>query len=127
MHQRLKDELTELQVSLKELPMDIPIPKQSKYNFSNFSLDPDWITDVGEVGAVNRELEVRLGSRVNGLKIIERGPDTEAIVDVLQIWIEKYSGNIILEKWVHDILQAAQGLILVSGKAVSTIYFILKH
>ena len=53
MHQRLKDELTELQVSLKELPMDIPIPKQSKYNFSNFSLDPDWIADVGEVGAVN--------------------------------------------------------------------------
>ncbi|KAG1903672.1 uncharacterized protein F5891DRAFT_1017791 [Suillus fuscotomentosus] len=49
----------------------------------------------------------------------ERGPEIEAVVDVLETWIEKCSGDIILEKWVHDILEAAQGAILVAGKDVN--------
>ncbi|OAX43105.1 hypothetical protein K503DRAFT_234281 [Rhizopogon vinicolor AM-OR11-026] len=38
--------------------------------------------------AINRELEVRFGSRANGLKLVERGPETEAVVDVLEKWIK---------------------------------------
>ncbi|KAG1874806.1 hypothetical protein F4604DRAFT_1680712 [Suillus subluteus] len=82
------------------LPTDIPIPKESKYNFSNFSLDADWTTDIGKVGAVNQELEI------------------EAVVDVFETWIEKYPGDIILEKWVDDTLEAARGLIVAAGKAL---------
>ncbi|KAG1858405.1 hypothetical protein DFJ58DRAFT_744888 [Suillus subalutaceus] len=75
-------------------------------------------THIGEAGAVNRELEVRFGNRVNGLKLVERGPETEAVVDALETWIEKCPGDIILEKWVHDILEAAQSVILAAGKAL---------
>jgi len=107
MQLHLKDCLVELQLCLEALPTDIPIPKESKYNFSNFSPDADWTTDIGEVGAVNRELEVRFGNRADGLKLVKRGPDIEAVVDVFETWIEKYPGDIILEKWVDDTLEAA--------------------
>jgi hypothetical protein len=88
MQQHLKDQLDELRLCLRALPSDIPIPRESKYKFSDFSPDADWIADTGEVAAVNRELEVRLGSRINGLKLVERGPEMEAIVPVLKIWVE---------------------------------------
>jgi hypothetical protein len=73
---------------------------------------------IGEVGAVNRELEVRFGNRVNGLKLVERGPEIEAVVDVFETWIKKYPGDIILEKWVTDTLEATRGLILAAGHTV---------
>ncbi|KAG1869622.1 hypothetical protein F4604DRAFT_1682164 [Suillus subluteus] len=62
------------------LPTDIPVPPatESKYEFSDFSPDAEWTTDIGEAGAVNRESEVRFGNRINGLKLVERGPETEA-------------------------------------------------
>jgi hypothetical protein len=107
MQPHLKDRLVELRLCLKALPTDIPIPKESKYNFSNFSPDADWTTDIGEVGAVNQELEVRFGNWADGLKLVERGPEIEAVVDVFETWIEKYPGDIILEKWVDDTLEAA--------------------
>ncbi|KAG1892207.1 hypothetical protein F4604DRAFT_1948665 [Suillus subluteus] len=120
MQQHLKDQLVELRQCLKALPTDIPVPPatESKYKFSDFSPDAEWTIDIGEAGAVNRELEVRFGNCVNNLKLVERGPETEAVVDVLEIWIEKCPGDIILEKWVHDILEAAQSVILAAGKAL---------
>ena len=124
MQQHLKDQLDELRLCLRALPSDIPIPRESKYKFSDFSPDADWIVDAGEVAAVNRELEVRLGSRINGHKLVERGPEMEAVVPVLKTWVEKYPGDIILEKWVCDILEAARGLILASGNAVSQSYYL---
>ncbi|KAG1843545.1 hypothetical protein F4604DRAFT_255426 [Suillus subluteus] len=115
-----KDRLAELRQYLKALPSNIPVPKESKYNFSDFSLDADWTAEIGEAAAVNRELEVRFGSRAGGLKIVERGPETEAVVDVLETWIEKYPGDILLEKWIYDTLEAARGLILAAGNTSRT-------
>ncbi|KAG1861518.1 hypothetical protein DFJ58DRAFT_777243 [Suillus subalutaceus] len=128
MFQHLKDQLVELRQCLKALPMVIPVPPatESKYKSSNFSPDAEWTIDIGKAGAVNRELEVRFGNHVNGLKFVEQGPETEAIVDVLETWIEKCPGDIILKKWVHDILEAAQSVILAAGKAVNYIYFTLQ-
>ncbi|KAG1848086.1 hypothetical protein DFJ58DRAFT_796836 [Suillus subalutaceus] len=116
MQQHLKDQLVELRQCLKALPTDIPVPPatESKYKFSDFSPDAEWTIDIGEAGAVNRGF----GNRVNGLKLVEQGPETEAIVDVLETWIEKCPGDIILEKWVHGILEAAQSVILAAGKAL---------
>jgi hypothetical protein len=85
--------------------------------------DANWTTDIGEVGAVNRELEVRFGNQADGLKLVEQGPEIEAVVDVFETWIEKYPGDIILEKWVDDTLEAARGLIVAAGKAVNYICF----
>src|SRR6267154_5193905 len=117
MKQQLQDQLVELRLCLKALPTDIPVPlaAESKYKFSDFTPDAEWAADIGEAGAVNRELEVKFGNRVDGLKLIERGPETEAVVDVLETWIEKCPGNIILEQWVNDILEAARGAILAAG------------
>jgi hypothetical protein len=124
MQPHLKDQLlVDLRLCLKALPTDIPIPKQSKYNFSNFhGPDADWTAEIGEVGTVNRELEVRFGNRVDGLKLIERGPEMEAAVDVFETWIKKYPDDIILEKWATDTLEVAQGLIRAAGKAMNHIY-----
>ncbi|KAG1794746.1 uncharacterized protein BJ212DRAFT_1306765 [Suillus subaureus] len=44
MQPHLKDRLVELQLCLEALPTEIPIPKESKYNFSNFGPDADWTT-----------------------------------------------------------------------------------
>ncbi|KAG2158711.1 uncharacterized protein EDB93DRAFT_1076704, partial [Suillus bovinus] len=120
MQQHLKDQLAELRLCLAALPADIPIPKESKYKFSNFSPDAEWAVDIGEAAAVNRELEVRLGSRVDGLKLVERGPEMEAIVHVFETWTKKFPGDVILEKWVDDTLEAARGLILAAGKAANS-------
>jgi hypothetical protein len=121
MQPHLKEQLVQLRLCLKALPTDIPIPEQSKYNFSKFSPDAEWTAEIGEVGAVNRELEVRFGNRVNGLKLVERGPEIEAVVDVFETWIKKYPGDIILEKWVTDTLEATRGLILATGHTVKQI------
>ncbi|KAG1735678.1 uncharacterized protein EDB91DRAFT_1294948 [Suillus paluster] len=86
MQQHLKDQLAELRLCLAALPADIPIPKESKYKFLNFSPDAEWAADIGEAAAINRELE-------------------------------KFPGDVILEKWVDDTLEAARGLILATGKA----------
>ncbi|KAG1842743.1 hypothetical protein DFJ58DRAFT_854912 [Suillus subalutaceus] len=105
--QHIKDQLAELRLCLAALPTDIPIPKESKYKFLNFTLDAEWTADIGEAAAVNQELEVRLGSRVNGLKLVERSPEMEAIVHVFETWMKKFPGDVILEKWVNDTLEAA--------------------
>jgi hypothetical protein len=52
------------------------------------------------------------------LKLVERGPEIEAVVDVFETWIKKYPGDIILEKWVTDTLEATRGLILAAGHTV---------
>ncbi|KAG1825475.1 uncharacterized protein BJ212DRAFT_1294906 [Suillus subaureus] len=49
----LRDRLAELQQYLKALPSNIPIPDESKYNFSNFSLDANWTAEIGEAAAIN--------------------------------------------------------------------------
>ncbi|KAG1744170.1 uncharacterized protein EDB91DRAFT_1050960, partial [Suillus paluster] len=115
--------LVDLRHCLKALPTDIPILKTSKYNFSNFEPDADWTAEIGEVGAVNREPQVRFGNRADGLKLVERGPETEAVVDVFKKWIQKYPSDIVLQKWVTDTLEGARrGLIRAAGKAVNQIY-----
>ncbi|KIK45372.1 hypothetical protein CY34DRAFT_801738, partial [Suillus luteus UH-Slu-Lm8-n1] len=55
MKQQLYDQLVELWLCLEALPMDIPVPltAESKYKFSDFSLDAEWAVDIGEASAVN--------------------------------------------------------------------------
>jgi hypothetical protein len=53
--------------------------------FSYFSPDLDWIEDAGEEATTNRELEVRLGSRAEGLVLPERGPGVVALANVLEV------------------------------------------
>ena len=56
---------------LENLPASLPIPRRSAYGFSSFEVDPEWVADTGEIGAINQVLEVQLGSRKEPLKIKE--------------------------------------------------------
>lgn len=62
----LKNKIATLRLYLCNLPDNLPLPSlgHSSYRFESFAPDPDWVSDVGEEGAVNRELEVLLGSRM---------------------------------------------------------------
>jgi len=69
--------LNQLSLYLRQLPPSLAILNSfSCYNFQDFAPDPDWVEKIGTIeGAVNRELEVRLGMRANGpIEFVERGP-----------------------------------------------------
>jgi len=60
--------LKKLAFYLQGLPASLPITSWfSQYNFDKFELNEDWIETIGTVkGAVNRNLEVRLGTCAHG-------------------------------------------------------------
>ena len=78
------------------------------YNFQDFGLDKDWVESVGEEGALNRELKVRLGSQCNGpITLCEHGPGVIALADELETYLEKYPNSVILVKWLDDMITSA--------------------
>ena len=111
MHQEDRDtKLKRLSVYLRDLPASLPTADtSSRYNFINFSPDPGWIEDIGTVeGAINRELEVRLGTRANGpFEFLERGPAVQELVSVLGHYTQQYPDDTLLSKWLDDALAGA--------------------
>jgi hypothetical protein len=102
--------LKRLDLYLRGLPSSLAISESfSRYNFAQFSLDPDWVDAIGSVqGAVNRELEVRLGTRANGpIEFVERGPQVEALVGVLDHYSTQFPDDILLATWIDDVLEGA--------------------
>ena len=60
-------QLQQLATYLHGLPIALTIQNSSsRYDFKNFQPDTSWIDDIGTEGAVNRELECRLGTRAHG-------------------------------------------------------------
>jgi hypothetical protein len=103
--------LEQLHHYLVNLPTGLPLPDQGKsqYSFESFALDTDWVEDVGEEGAINRELEIHLGSRAKGpIQLVERGPGICALHDVLRDSLGKYPTSAILKKWLSDVVQSAR-------------------
>ena len=106
----LKHKLQRLVKYLSNLPTTLAIkpPSESRYNFNNFEPDEDWIEDIGIVGAVNRQLEIRLGTRADGpIEFTERGPPVEELANVLNRYLNDFPNNVLLEKWVDDALAGA--------------------
>jgi hypothetical protein len=102
--------LKRLDLYLHGLPHSLPITESfSRYNFSDFSIDPDWEETIGSTeGAVNRELEVRLGTRANGpIEFTERGPQVEALVGVLDHYSRQFPNDMLLARWIDDALAGA--------------------
>ncbi|KIM65708.1 hypothetical protein SCLCIDRAFT_14867 [Scleroderma citrinum Foug A] len=106
----------QLQLYLANLPSSIPLaePTTSQYSFDAFAILPDEIEDFGEAGAVSRQLEIHLGQCNNGpITFRERGKGLEAVVDVLEQYIEHLalSANpevVLLTKWLEDLITAAE-------------------
>jgi hypothetical protein len=99
--------LKRLDLYLRGLPSSLAINETfSRYNFAHFSLDPDWVEAIGSIeGAVNRELEVRLGTRANGpIEFVEWGPQVEALVGVLDHYSTQFPHDALLAAWIDDSL-----------------------
>jgi hypothetical protein len=111
MNDKLKTDLAQLHLYLNNLSRSIPCPApgSSQYRFETFAPDPEWVTDIGEEGAVNRELEVRLGSRAVGPVVLkERGPGITALPVALERYLTKYPDSVLLRKWLEDLLVLAK-------------------
>jgi hypothetical protein len=109
-HEHRNSKLKRLDLYLRGLPSSLAIAESiSRYNFTEFALDPDWVEAIGSVeGAVNHELEVRLGTRANGpIEFVERGPQVEALVGVLDHYSTRFPHDTLLAKWIDDALAGA--------------------
>lgn len=106
--------IASLRALLAGLPSSLPsvsATSKSRYNFSDFTLPDDVVADIGTVGAVNHELEVRLGARTgrgDTFELMERGPGIEALSDVLAHYTTEFPDDILLQKWVDDACRAAE-------------------
>ncbi|EDR00600.1 uncharacterized protein LACBIDRAFT_334075 [Laccaria bicolor S238N-H82] len=113
----------QLKQYLKALPDKLPIsPPESRLNrLLNFMLDQDWVIDAGEEVAINQELEAALHDFLprndNGIFYIkEQGPGIEALADVLDYWLPKHPGSVILELWLKSAIKSAKKCILTHGR-----------
>ena len=107
----LKKRLESLQHYLSNLPDILPLPelRLANYNFNLFSISEEDIEDYGEVGAINRQLEISFGSRHDGpVLLTERGPGLVQVVEVLSTYLLKDPTSAILQKWVDDLTTSAE-------------------
>lgn len=118
-----------LRLYLENLPQALPLPKpdtvEAKVNrLLGFSLDEEWVEDIGEEGAVNRELEAALfgfGPRGDDgtFKITVRGAGIEALADVLEYWLKRYPESECLKRWLKNASDSAEKCILLHNEPVS--------
>ncbi|KAG2118205.1 uncharacterized protein F5147DRAFT_670459, partial [Suillus discolor] len=100
-----RNKLQLLSLYLQNLPETIPYadPSTPQYGFDFFALDDEKIQDYGPIGAVNHELEVRMGQRNKGpISFKERGPSLNAVTDVLGGYLDQYHESpetVLLVKW----------------------------
>jgi hypothetical protein len=106
-----QSKLNKLQIYLDHLPDSLPFrgSAESDYGFDFFGIRDEDEEDLGLEGAVNRQLEVRLGHRNNGpAKFKERGPGLSSVVTVLENYLKDLPGSVILMKWLDDLICSAQ-------------------
>lgn len=120
------EKVRELRQYLQALPQALPLPDVTSpvNQLLNFALDPEWVEDIGEEGAVNRQIEAALHEYLPrndaGIFFIKhRGPAIEALADVLGIWLEKYPGSTILQLWLTNAVESAKKRIIQGNGTVS--------
>ncbi|KAG1845914.1 hypothetical protein DFJ58DRAFT_706024 [Suillus subalutaceus] len=122
----IHNKLSLLALYLKNLPDTIPLVHASatQYGFDFYAADDEDILDMGEIGALNRAFEIRLGQRNNGPIIFkERGVGLEGVVDVLKSYFEKHEHSnevALLHKWLDDLITAAEHAYASAKVPVST-------
>ena len=118
----LETQLHMIQLYLNNLLQTLSLPAKSKSTcrFFSFKLNKDLVDDIGKIGAINWELEVRLGQRQHGLKFREWGPEIQLLAHLLGDWAPRFEDDVILKEWVFDILRAAQDAFEDSGLPVSS-------
>ena len=112
--QVISSRLETLHQILENLPDGLPKPDLTQYPFHSveiFIIDREEVEYKGEVGALTRLLGVMFGfqTRSQGdsiIPLLERGPTICAVVEVLCRFLDKFTGDAILEKWVDDLSAA---------------------
>ena len=125
-----KAKLRLLKHYLSALPNCLPPLNDSSslHQLLSFSLDQEWVLDVGEECAVNRALEVALkdfGPRNDSgiFKITAKGAALAALSDVLAYWLEKYPQSFFLKKWLQDAVASAVDCFSSCGEVVRNHHF----
>ena len=104
-------ELHKLHHYLNHLPNSLPYRDEieSTYEFNYFGFGESDEEDYGLEGAVNRQLEVRLGHHRDGpVKLEERGLGLLLVVTILGRYITQLPDSVILKKWIDDLVISAQ-------------------
>jgi len=120
-----------LRLYLENLPDTIPQSggETTKYGFDFFLVDNDDLEDKGLVGAINRQLKIRLGHRNNGPIIFsERGPGLCKLADLFEAWLDELASDpevLILFKWLDDLIGAAENAYRTSNAMVLTFIVVL--
>ena len=121
----------QLRIYLKNLPATLPTADAlGPYaRLVNFTPDKNWLEDVGEEGAVNRELELALGRQDdnNTFPIQERGHSIEALANILEKYLAIYPSSVLLMNWLDAVHTSAkncrQKQYLISLKMTSGVHF----
>ena len=105
----------QLHIYLKNLPATLPTADAlGPYAWLvNFTPDKNWLEDVGEEGAVNRELELALGRQDdnNTFPIQERGHSIEALANILEKYLAIYPSSVLLMNWLDAAHTSAKNCI----------------
>ncbi|KAG1752554.1 uncharacterized protein EDB91DRAFT_1293232 [Suillus paluster] len=105
-----RNKLQLLSLYLQNLPETIPYADPSSPQYS-FDFNDEKINDYGPIGALNRELEVRMGQRNKGpISFKECGPSLNVVTNVLGDYLDQYHESpetVLLIKWVDDLTIAA--------------------
>ncbi|KAJ7450604.1 ribonuclease H-like domain-containing protein [Mycena latifolia] len=122
------DKIRLLRLYMEELPDSLPdaAPDDNVNKLLDFSLDPGWVTEIGEELTINREIETAFfafGKRSDEgiFRIPTRGPGIEALADVLACWLPKYPDSFHLNKWLKDATASASAAIIASNKPLPTL------
>ncbi|KAI9449559.1 hypothetical protein F5148DRAFT_1247127 [Russula earlei] len=125
----LAGKFEQLKLYLKALPEALPLVdianQDAKINrLLMFSIDKEWVQDVGEEGAVNQEIEVTLQqflprNDAGIFYITQRGKGIEELATVLEYWVTKLPGSTILQSWLKSSINSAEKCILKYGGKVS--------
>lgn len=103
--------LLKLDHLLQNLPESLPLPQKDNSCYGKLlsfhPLPSDWLECIGPVGTVNRQLEVVFGTRAFGFKLKERGPILARVVPILRQYLFEFPTDIILQKWLLDLVRAA--------------------
>ena len=118
---QLDQQLILLRSLLLGLPPSIPEGTQF-YNFKYFSVIPDEVDFYGEAGAVNHSLELIFcpGKRVTEpIQFHERGSGLVAVTETLRAYTAKFPEDNVLQKWILDLITAAEHAGAVSSSTCS--------
>lgn len=114
-----------LKACLQALPDGLALADENSpvSQLLNFSLDADWVEDIGEEMAVNRQLEAALNEYMPrndaGIFFItHRGPALVALADVLEFWLGKYPGSVLLQLWLKNATDSGHKCIIQRGGQV---------